>query len=218
MMKKQSLHKLFLLVLIVALSLSACGPKNDPKAAEIQLTNVAETVAVQFTKTAIARPSDTPIPTATEYIMPTMTPTAMPTMAIPTASISTTPATTAVTTATLPQTPAGGVDAGVWARSNPADGTDIKAGSQFKVTVTLMNTGTTTWNTNYYIQMTGGDQLGLKLTKYQMPYEVPPKMSVQFTFDFTAPNAAGTVKNNWNIINPNDVAFGVFWCEYNIVP
>ena len=218
MMKKHSLHKLFLLVLIVALSLSACGPKNDPKAAEIQLTNVAETVAVQFTKTAIARPSDTPIPTATEYIMPTMTPTAMPTMAIPTASISTTPATTAVTTATLPQTPAGGVDAGVWARSNPADGTDIKAGSQFKVTVTLMNTGTTTWNTNYYIQMTGGDQLGLKLTKYQMPYEVPPQMSVQFTFDFTAPDAAGTVKNNWNIINPNDVAFGVFWCEYNIVP
>ncbi len=65
-----------------------------------------------------------------------------------------------------------------------------------------MNTGTTTWNTNYYIQYTGGDNLGLKLTKYQMPYAVPPQMSVQFTFDFTAPDAAGTVKNNWNIVNP----------------
>lgn len=212
MMKKHSLHKLFLLVLIVALSLSACGPKNDPKAAEIQLTNVAETVAAQFTKTAIARPSDTPVPTATEFIPPTMP----PTQVVPTASIEITPTTEAV--ATLAPTPAGGVDAGVWARSNPADGTDIKAGSQFKVTVTLMNTGTTTWNTNYYIQYTGGDNLGLKLTKYQMPYAVPPQMSVQFTFDFTAPDAAGTVKNNWNIVNPNDIAFGVFWCEYNIVP
>lgn len=216
-MKKQSLHKLFLLVLIATLALSACGPKNDPKAAEVQLTNVAETVAVQFTKTAQARPSDTPIPTATEYIMPTMTPTAMPTMTVPTASIGTTPSTTAVTTATLAPTPAGGVDAGVWARSDPMDGTNIPAGSQFKVTVTLMNTGTTTWNTSYYIQMTGGDNLGLKLTKFQMPYEVPPQMSVQFTFDFTAPSTAGKVKNDWNIVNPGNVAFGVFWCEYNIV-
>ena len=72
-----------------------------------------------------------------------------------------------------------------------------------------MNTGTTTWNTittSKYRRY----NLGLKLTKYQMPYAVPPQMSVQFTFDFTAPDAAGTVKNNWNIVNPNDIAFGVF--------
>ena len=132
MMKKHSLHKLFLLVLIVALSLSACGPKNDPKAAEIQLTNVAETVAAQFTKTAIARPSDTPVPTATEFIPPTMP----PTQVVPTASIEITPTTEAVATSLRPLPV---VLTLVFGHAAIQHGTNIKAGSQFKVTVTLMN-------------------------------------------------------------------------------
>lgn len=215
MMNKRFLPKIIFFVLLIALGLAACAPKEDPMAADIRRTNVAETVAVQFTKTAQARPSETPIPTATSIPTSTMPPTAQPTAIVPTAAIGTTP--TGEVSPTLPPTPVGGIDAGVWARSDPVDGTNITAGGKFQVTVTLMNTGTTTWNTSYYIQMTGGDKLGLALTKFQMPYEVPPQMSVQFTFDFTAPDTGGTVKNDWNIVNPNDIAFGVFWCEYNIV-
>lgn len=215
-MKKNSFGILILITMLLGLGLSACAPKVDPMTAEIQRTNVAETVAVQFTKTAQARPSDTPIPTPTDIPIPTAIPTSLPTVIVPTAALGTTTATVAAT-ATLAPTPVGGVDKGDWARSDPIDGTNIPAGSKFKVTVTLMNTGTTTWNTSYYIQMTGGDQMGLTLTKFNMPYEVPPQMSVQFTFDFTAPSTGGKVKNDWNIVNPSNVAFGVFWCEYNIV-
>lgn len=179
------------------------------------MTHVAETVAVQFTKTAIARPSNTPVPSATSFPTATSAPTQMPTDVVPTAAVGTTP--TGQVSPTTQPTQVGGVDAGIWARSNPEDGTNITAGSQFSVVVTLMNTGTTTWTPNYYIQMTGGDKLGLALTKFNMPYNVPPQMSVQFTFEFTAPNEGGTFKNDWSIVNPNDVAFGVFWCEYNIV-
>lgn len=216
MMNKQSLRKFIILGLIIAMCLAACAPKGDSVTADMQRTNVAETVAVQFTKTAQARPSDTPIPTAIEIPTATMTPMIEPTSQVPTASIGTTTPDPQASP-TVPPTAVGGVDAGVWARSDPVDGTNITAGSKFKVTVTLMNTGTTTWNTNYYIQMIGGDQLGLSLTKFNMPYEVPPQLSVQFTFEFTAPSNGGKVKNDWNIVNPNDVAFGVFWCEYNIV-
>ncbi|NLB72293.1 MAG: hypothetical protein GX797_09875 [Chloroflexi bacterium] len=214
-MKEKTSNFLILIGLVIILVLAACAPKQDSGQAEAQMTHVAETVAVQFTKTAIARPSDTPMPSATSFPTATSAPTQMPTDVVPTAAVGTTP--TGQVSPTTQPTQVGGVDAGIWARSNPEDGTNITAGSQFSVVVTLMNTGTTTWTPNYYIQMTGGDKLGLALTKFNMPYNVPPQMSVQFTFEFTAPNEGGTVKNDWSIVNPNDVAFGVFWCEYNIV-
>ena len=43
----------------------ACAPKAATPAVDVINTSIAQTVAVQFTKTAIARPSDTPMPTAT---------------------------------------------------------------------------------------------------------------------------------------------------------
>lgn len=213
---KNRMHKVLILIgLIAILILGACAPKQDSSEADARMTQVAETVGAQFTKTAIARPSDTPVPTATSIPTATLAPTVMPTVAVPTAAIGTTP--TGPGSPTVQPTTSGGVDAGVWARSDPQDGTNITAGGKFNVVITLLNTGTTTWNTNYYIEMTGGDKLGLALTKLNMPYNVPPQMSVQFTLEFTAPSTGGTVKNNWNIVNPNDIAFGVFWCEYNIV-
>jgi len=176
-------------------------------------TYVAETIAFQLTRTEIARPSETPTPTLapTPSLAP---PTA--TVAVPTAAVGQPTSTVPGQATATPPPPQTGVDAGVWTYSNPADGSNIQAGGKFTVVVTLMNTGTTTWNTSYYIMHTGGPAMGAP-TKINMPYEVPPNMSVQISIEFTAPSEPGAVKSEWVIVNPSDVGFAIFWFEYNIV-
>jgi hypothetical protein len=192
-------------------AISGCRPKEDPLAEEARQTNVAQTVAVQFTKTAIARPTDTPVPTATTA--PTATATL--TTVVPTAALGPTPSPQATTTPAAP-TASGGIDAGVWTRSAPADDSEVLAGAKFQVVVTLMNTGTTTWTTDYYIQFVDGNNFGITQNTFKMPTEVPPTMSIQFTMNFTAPQTVGVAKSNWNIVNASNVPFGYFYLQYNI--
>lgn len=212
-MTRLKITNLLLGLCVAVLALSACGPRVSTPSPDQMRTYVAETIAFQLTRTEIARPSETPTPT----LAPTLTlapPTA--TVAVPTAAVGLPTSTVSGPTTATPPPPQTGVDAGVWTYSNPADGSNIQAGREFKVVVTLMNTGTTTWNTSYYIMHTGGPAMGAP-TKINMPYEVPPNMSVQISIDFTAPSEPGAVKSEWVIVNPSDVGFAIFWFEYNIV-
>jgi hypothetical protein len=176
-------------------------------------TYVVETIAAQLTRTEIARPSETP--TATFAPSPTLAPPTA-TVSVPTAAVGLPTSTTTRPATTTPPPAQTGVDAGVWTYSTPVDGANIQAGGKFTVVVTLMNTGTTTWNTSYYIMHTDGPAMGAA-TKSNMPYDVPPNMSVQLTIEFTAPTETGKVKSDWMIVNPNDVGFAIFWFEYNII-
>lgn len=212
-MTRNKLTKLLLGLSVAVLALSACGPRvNTPSPDQMQ-TYVAETIAAQLTRTEIARPSETPTPTLAPT--PTVAP-VTPTVAVPTAAVGVPTSTVAGPATATPPPAQTGVDAGVWTYSNPVDGSNIKAGGKFSVVVTLMNTGTTTWNTSYYIMHTGGPAMGAA-TKINMPYDVPPNMSVQLTIEFTAPTETGKVKSDWMIVNPSDVGFAVFWFEYNII-
>lgn len=211
-MTRQKLTKLILGLCVCVLALSACGSRVSTPSPDQMRTFVAETISVQLTRTEIARPTATPTPT--------LAPTA--TMAPPTSTVSVPTAAVGQPTGTLPgqatatKPPAQtGVDGGVWTYSTPADGSTIAAGGKFSVVVTLMNTGTTTWNTSYYIVHTDGPSMGAT-GKINMPYDVPPNMSVQLTIEFTAPSETGKVQSNWMIMNPSDVGFAVFWFEYNI--
>jgi len=199
--------------LIMMMAISGCRPKEDPATEIARQTNVAQTVAAQFTKTAIARPTDTPVPTATTA--PTATTVVTLTTVVPTAALGSTPSPQVTTTLAAP-TASGGIDAGVWTRSAPADDSIVDAGAKFQVVVTLMNTGTTTWTTDYYIQFVDGFNFGISQTTFKMPTEVPPTMSVQFTMNFTAPQTVGVAKSNWNIVNASNVPFGYFYFQYNI--
>ncbi|HOE35699.1 MAG: hypothetical protein GX415_05425 [Chloroflexi bacterium] len=190
-------------VIISALLLSACAASTPTLSPEQIMTSIAQTVEVDFTRTAIARPTDTPTP------LPTPTNTPLP----PTATFPPTNTPAAGATAT---TAPGGRDAGVWVSSNPADNSNIAAGLPFDVVLTLMNTGTTTWTTGYAIKFVSGDKLGAPDTIY-MPYEVPPTKTVTFTMKFTAPAAAGKVRGDWAIVNALGTAFSPFYFEYNIV-
>jgi len=210
-MDTKKIRVVLLIGLVIMVAISGCRPKEDPLAEEARQTNVAQTVAVQFTKTAIARPTDTPVPTATTA--PTATATL--TTVVPTAALGTTPSPQATTTTAAP-TASGGIDAGVWTRSAPADDSEILAGAKFQVVVTLMNTGTTTWTTDYYIQFVDGNNFGITQNTFKMPTEVPPTMSIQFTMNFTAPQTVGVAKSNWNIVNASNVPFGYFYFQYNI--
>jgi len=167
------------------------------------MTSIAETVAVDFTRTAIARPTDTPTPP------PPPTNTATP--VTPTIVVTNTPAGTQVPTS-IP----GGQDAGVWVSSNPADGSNITAGQPFDVNVTLMNTGTTTWTTAYAIKFINGERMGAP-ESIPMTIDVPPTKSITLTVHFTAPSTAGTVRSNWQIVNAAGTGFYSFYFEYNIV-
>ena len=210
-MDTKKIRVVLLIGLVIMVAISGCRPKEDPLAEEARQTNVAQTVAVQFTKTAIARPTDTPVPTATTA--PTATATL--TTVVPTAALGTTPSPQATTTTAAP-TASGGIDAGVWTRSAPADDSEILAGAKFQVVVTLMNTGTTTWTTDYYIQFVDGNNFSITQNTFKMPTEVPPTMSIQFTMNFTAPQTVGVAKSNWNIVNASNVPFGYFYFQYNI--
>jgi hypothetical protein len=217
-MKNMKRSLLILLAVVIILGLGACGKKEEADLEAAMATAVYETYTVGETRTAIARPSDTPVPTPT--MMPTM-PIQEPTSPQPTFDMTaiygitqSPPPATAVpgATATVPQ---GGVERGDWGRSVPPDGTLIDGGTKFKVQVTIVNTGTTTWSTDYYIQHIDGPAMGA-VTKHNMPVSVGPGLSATFEIEFTAPTTVGKVKSNWGIYNANNVAIGFFYFEYEI--
>ncbi len=198
--------------------LAACAPKTATPAADVINTSIAQTVAVQFTKTAIARPSDTPMPTATP--MATRAPvTPMP----PTAALgqgtavaqgtvaAITPAGQTTGTAAATKAPTGGVDKGEWVSSTPPDGTNI--GGTQEVTLKFMNTGTTTWTTEYGIEFVSGEQFGLP-DRNNFAIPVPPQMMVDLVLTLTVP-AGGPFRSDWKIVNAEGVQIGVFYMEYN---
>ena len=204
-MKKRTLiHKLTLalvLLSVFALGLTACNPQTPTPDAGKLATMVAQTVAVEIAKTEQARPTatNTPMPT------PTNTPPPPPTTA-PTATAQATSATPVYT---------GGQDAGVWTRSDPADGTVITAGKEFTVNVSLMNTGSTTWTTDYSLTFIDGVRFGAD-SPIKLPYQVPPSMTVTLSVKMTAPTSAGTARGNWVITNAAGVGFANFYFEYTI--
>ena len=214
-MDKKKIKMLLIIGLVMMIAFTGCRPKVDPVEEEnARHTMVAATVGAQATKTAIARPTDTPVPTNTP--VPTATIQAItPTNPIPTAAMGSTQAPGVTVTYSAP-TASSGLDAGVWARSVPADDSVINAGEKFQVVVTIMNTGTTTWTPQYYIEYVDGNNFNVSPTKYTMPIDVPPSMSIQFTLSFTAPQTVGTAKSNWQIVNPGGTAFGFFYFQYII--
>lgn len=220
MKNKQRFLLILVVMLLIASVLAGCG-KQDLKEEENRIaTSVIETLTIGETRTAIARPSDTPVPT------PTMVPTStqVPTLAQPTVDMTsvygitqspvpqTTPQTTPQSTTPTASTV---VERADWARSAPQDGTLIDGGTKFKVQFTIINNGKSTWNTNYYVQHVDGPKMGTT-TKLNMPADIPPGLSASFEIEFTAPTTPGTVKSNWAVYNANNVAIGFFYFEYKI--
>lgn len=175
--------------MIMILMLGACGPSEPEVDVEAQRTGFAQTAEAQATMTAEAQP------TATETPLPTATFTATP-------NVTNTPA----NTPTPRNDAGGGTDRAVLIAQEPDDNSAITPGEAFTVTWTFENSGSSTWNTNYYIQFISGEQMGApEKVFFWLP--VPPGTSLPLTVNFTAPTSAGSVTSSWKVVNANDAAF-----------
>ena len=202
-MKQLKKYVVFLALVSILMALNACKAKGTPTpSSEMVITNVALTVQADLTKMAAQIPTNTSTPEITptftaEPITPTPTLTMTPTGPTPT------------------NTSSNAIDNGVWVESNPPDGTFVTPGQEFTITVTLMNTGDTTWTSSYYIQFFSGEQMGAP-EKIYMPYSIPPTKNVQISIEFQAPESIGLKHSDWRLVIEKDNGF-YFFCIVVVV-
>lgn len=203
-MNKKIVRTLMVLGMVaVILLVNACSTKTPtPDIAKVN-TMIAQTVAAQQTRTEIARPTSTPTP------RPTPTNTPQP----PKPTVASTSAQTTVTTPTTQ--PISGIDGGTWVASNPEDKTDQIQGKNFSVNVKLMNTGTSTWTTDYGIRYISGD-ITASVDTYYMTIAVAPGAQIEIKVTLTAPTKIGMLRGDWVIFNSANTAFSSFYFEYDI--
>ncbi len=195
---------LILLLIVLALSLSACGPDAEEIAAEaaaMVYTSVAETMTAM--PTATLQPTATPVPaTPTQIIIPTATTdsqngnrgqgqggqgTGVPTITTVSAAPLCKDA-VYVTDVTIP------------------DNTVFAPGVSFEKTWSILNAGTCTWDAGYTLSFTSGETMSgvaVPLTS-----AVAPNQQVSVSVQMTAPATAGTYTSYWQMSDTSGVKFG----------
>jgi hypothetical protein len=168
------------------------------------MTEAAETVFVQFTETAIAQPSETPIPptqTAIPSETPTVTLTPIPTRTvvwIPTYYYSSTP-----------KTPSATATNSSWSCSITfqlvASNTEFGAYEDFDARWTVKNTGSETWeSSDVDYRYMSGTEMQKYDTLYDLPETVAPGDTVSITVDMKAPSTSGYYETNWGLVRHTD--------------
>ena len=185
---------------LAAILLASCGGGNVPEAtvtagvSDIQ-TRAVSTFSSALTLTAIAAPSNTPVPTLT--------------------SAPTLPAATLANT-----TPLGGATAGIPVSGATAscygltfvsdvtipDNTSVNAGKSFTKTWKVQNSGSCAWDAGFKFQSTGGDSMGA--TAFTLPQSVAAGATYDISVPMTAPNTPGTVRGNWRMSTAGGQFFG----------
>jgi hypothetical protein len=203
--REECLRRLIHLLISIGILLpvlSACGTRTsssekDTPAAEAIFTAAAKTAEYrrveQSAKTA-TQPAEALIATSA---FDTPTPTAYRT-ATPTVELSPTLTVTAetgedladfVTDVTIP------------------DGSLMAPNQAFQKVWRLLNSGTTTWTTDYSLIYIDGDLMGAQPT-VPLPTSVEPGEKVDVTVDMIAPAEPGTYKGYWELRKPNGEIFG----------
>jgi hypothetical protein len=198
----------FLLTVVFMLALSACGspeavaPTLDMNAV---FTQVAGTLAMEYTQTALAMPlpTDTPEPTLTPLETPTLQP-AIVTTPIPTI----TPTYGGVAPLYLnPATAYGCYNAALVSDVTIPSGTKFKPGDSFTKTWRLINTGTCDWTADFKITYVGGNLFGSDTTKIRQRVAVGNTGDI--SLDMVAPSgSSGTVVSNWQMATDDGNLFG----------
>lgn len=101
------------------------------------------------------------------------------------------------------------VDKAAWQSQNPEDGTHIDAGAEFDITWYMLNTGTTTWTTDYSMRYFAGTNLMKpgKPTRYNLTKAVEPGETGDCSVDAVAPWEPGTYQMFVFLSNGNDENF-----------
>ena len=228
-MKKSLKNALCVFVIIAAaVALSACGNAATPEPTPDMnafATSAVQTVEARYTETALAMPTETPAPTYTPVSLPTATAEVLvlPTseeMISNTASTGTDASAAAasasgdaaavaavVPTATTAASSSAGNKAS-YEGQTPTDGTHVEAGSEFDITWYLVNTGTTTWTTDYSMRyFTGTNMTKPGKNYYHLSTNVAPNETAACTVDAIAPSTPGTYTMSAVLGNENDENF-----------
>lgn len=199
MLKKELIKVPFLLLVAVTL-LASCGGGNVPEATptvqvgQIQTQAVA-TFSAELTETAIAAPSNTPIPTFTS---------AAPLPAVTT--VNTTPL-----AGNTPGVPVSGATTSCYGLTFVSDvtipdNTPEAPGKTFTKTWKVQNSGSCAWDAGFKFQSTGGDSMGA--TAFTLPASVAAGATYDISVPMTAPNTPGTVRGNWRMSTAGGQFFG----------
>ncbi len=195
-------HYMFVpLLVILALTSSACGTSASTNNEAVIATAVALTVQAERTLAAQA----TPLPSPTN-----LPPILASALAVPTR---------------LPPTPPPTGAAGKFCTASASlvgetvpDGTIFSPGAIFTKVWRIKNTGTCAWDATWKIVFYDGDLLGGAYV-YNFPQPAQPGETVEVPIVFTAPTQDGTYTGRWKLQSPWGTPFGVgdydspFWVK-----
>ena len=94
------------------------------------------------------------------------------------------------------------------ASTNISEGQEFQAGDTIQAEITLINTGTCTWDAGYSLIEMGGD-LSPSSSSLPLSGEVPGGDSVQLQVIYTAPSQAGVYLSIWKIEDGQGGIFGM---------
>jgi hypothetical protein len=221
-------------LLLAACGAQPAGPPAEPTFdSSLLYTAAALTVQADMTQQALNQPTETPAPSPTvEIIQPTALPTldlaaaeaAAPVVvntpavavAVPARGTPAAPILGAAPVATQALAVAEVKDKATWAGQNPADFTAINAGNSFEMIWSLLNTGVTTWTTDYSYQYWGGSEtctLYSASKTYYLTEPVLPGQKVRVKVPMTAPLTKGTCQQTWVMVNADGQ---VFWDPFDV--
>jgi hypothetical protein len=189
--------RLIAAMLAASIMLASCGggeveetvtPTLDPDAIQ---TIAVETFSAALTMTALAAPSDTPVPTLTAS--PTFGPVATITGGAA-SSFQTSPAATScyrltfVSDVTVP------------------DDTAMAQNEAFTKTWKVLNSGSCAWDAGFKFAFKGGEQMNG--ATYTLPSAVAPNATFDISIPMTAPARTGTLRGDWQMSTAGGQFFG----------
>jgi hypothetical protein len=198
--------------LVSAVLLASCrqaptesSPTTQPQAV---LTAAAQTAEAQLTELAE--------PTVTATLTSTPAVTLVPLTPSPTLGDTLPAATETIPAGTVPAATSGDL-AEYWADVTVPDGTNFGPGESFTKTWRILNSGTTTWTTDYSLAFLGGDQMSAAAST-ALTTGVAPGDTVDISVSMVAPDASGNYQGFWKMQNATGAffEFAVF-VEINVV-
>jgi hypothetical protein len=184
-------YLLIVAVLTLLFALSACGTATPTEDPALKITSIAATVQAEITQTALAMPTSTP----------TLTPTATATLSLVTPTLQ-----APFSTATKSAFSETGDNAKFDQDITIPDGSIIKPGATFNKTWSLINSGTTTWTTDYQLVYVYGPQTSVMNVKISK--SVAPGEAIQITVPFVAPTVNGSYTSWWQMYSATGYFFG----------
>ena len=190
-MKKQKHRIALAAVLMVLLLMTSCGKKSTQEETIKKMTEIAGTVQAELTQVSALTPSVTPTKPATNTPIP-----ATPTLSTPNSGTPTKSFGTATS----------GDDAKYDLDITIPDGSIIQPGATFEKTWSILNTGTTTWTTDY--QLIYVDGLQATTMNVNLSENVAPGETTLISVKFKAPDTLGTYTSWWQMYSASGYRFG----------